>query len=203
MWHTMGVIHIGDTTIYNDMPYGWAKGKGQPEWHERVYSNWYIMWHRCKDPNNIRYEHYKDCIIHDDWIFLSKYIAFYEAQPNFQEFINHPELRWAVGKGKLTEGNRTYGPDTCCLRTSSDNTKNRNMRRGNPTPPKPVIGISIKFKPPLLFKSTSDSKQKGFTQGNISSCCRKAYCKNTNIYKGYRWYFVSYKHNKIYRIKEI
>lgn len=80
------------------------------------------------------------------------------------------------------------------LTTKSENTEERNNRRGNPNPKTPVIAIDNNNNNKiLLFKSTHDAQDKGFDSGNISRCANKSPRHKTH--KGYKWYKVNYKHN--------
>ena len=76
------------------------------------------------------------------------------------------------------------------LITVSENTKEKNNRRGNPNSKIPVIAID-KNNRVLLFKSTLDAQDKGFSRGSIRGCINK----KQNVHKGCKWYKVNYKHN--------
>ena len=60
---------------------------------------------------------------------------------------------------------------------------------------KPVIGIQ--YNSIVLLKSTLEAYNKGFDQGNISRCLKNP--KSTHC--GYKWRYINFKHNKIYRIR--
>ena len=179
--------------IINDMPYGWRRGKDQPLWHLKVYYMWYGMHDRVKNPNNKEYENYKDREIYEDFKYLSKYVEWITQEPKFEEFCKTcDKIKWSIDKDSKDPNNRNYYPQYMTLTTGGKNTKERNNRKGNPTPKTPIIAInSTKI---LLFKSTLDAKNKGFDRRAISRCINK----KQKTHKNYKWYRVNYKHNKTY-----
>lgn len=64
---------------------------------------WKHMFHRVYGSNH---PSYSDCTIHPDWHTFSNFNDFYQKnyKPGFQ-----------LDKDILVEGNRIYGPDTCCF----------------------------------------------------------------------------------------
>lgn len=176
--------------IVNDMPRGWVYSNTQPLWHKKVYQMWMDMWKRCRNPNYHAYENYKDCKIYDDFKYLSKYVEWIISEPRFEEFCETcDKATWSIDKDMKCLGNRNYYPEYMTLTTQSENSKERNNRRGNPNPKTPVIAIDDNKI--LLFKSTRDAQNKGFKHGAISNCINKKW----KFYKGYKWYKVNYKHN--------
>lgn len=54
----------------------------------------------------------------------------------------------------------------------------------------PVIGISVDNSSIITFMSLLDAHKFGFNQNAVCQCCKKRYCKDKNLYKGYRWYYL-------------
>ena len=187
-----------DFGIVNDMDRGWVRGKSQPLWHNKVYHMWVDMWNRVTNIESRSYTNYKDCKIHEDFRYLSNYVNWIMNDPNFEAFCSTCNtVRWTVDKDMKHPGNRNYYPEYMTLTTLSENTKEKNNRKGNPKPKAPVIGIKVDSI--ILLKSMIDGDAKGFDYSNISKCIRKKY----KSHKGYRWYKVNYRHNKKYRVNKI
>lgn len=188
----MTEIHItNNITIYNDMPRGWIAGKDQPLWHKKAYMMWINRWNLCKNPKHFAYENYKDCGIHEDFKYLSKFVDWLISEPRFNEFCETcDKIKWSVDKDSKDPNNRNYYPQYMTLTTGSENSKEMINRCGTPKSKTPVIAMGKNNKI-LLFKSTLDAKDKGFNSGNISKCLNK----KLKTHKGYKWYKVNYKHN--------
>lgn len=189
----MSELHITDeVTIYNDMPKGWKRGKDQPTWHKKVYDMWRHMWARVYTRPD-----WFGCLIHPSFKYLSNYVGFIMSEPRFEEFtLTCDKVSWTIDKDAKDPNNRNYYPEYMTLCTKSENTQERNSRRGNPNPKVPIIGI--KGDSVILLKSMFDGDAKRFNNGNISLCLNK----KRKTHKGYKWYKVNYKHNKTYRIKK-
>ena len=189
----MTEIHITDkVVIYNDMPRGWIKGKGQPRWHVKVYDMWRDRWRRVYGDI-----HYFGCLIHPDFKFLSKFVEWIMSELVFEEFTKTcDKVMWCVDKDIKYPGNRDYYPEFMTLTTQIENAKERLNRVGNPTTfildnPKPKIPvIALGGNKVLLFKSTLDARNKGFVPSHISKCLKG----NRKTHKGYKWFKVNYKH---------
>ena len=191
--------------IKNDMPKGWLKEKS----HMKIYDMWRSMWRRIYSSS-----YYYDCSVIDDWRLLSNYYNWFITLPNYQNFLDNLNLMWCIDKDDICPGNRCYCPEYCTLMLQSDNTKERLMRCGNPfsssdikrvcnfnekarvnsglSRRKPVIGRGVKI---ILLMSAKDGKKFGFAPSNITNCLKKRYF----THKGYKWYYINYKHNKRYR----
>lgn len=188
----------------NDMPKGWVRGKDQPKWHLKAYTMWRHMWRRVY--SNTRIDWF-GCLIHPDFKYFSNFITWLESQPNFDTFKNTcHKVGWSVDKDMKYLGNRNYYPEFMTLCTLSENSKESIKRKGNKhlhtsdihakvgkSCWKPVI--AIRHYEVLLYKSMSHTPYKG---NNISRCCKG----KLKTYMGYRWYFINYKHNRKYRVKD-
>ena len=43
----------------------------------------------------------------------------------------------------------------------------------------------------MTFSSTNDAGRNGFSQGNVSACCRNCYLREgNNVYKGFEWRYI-------------
>lgn len=204
--------------IYNDMPKGWINGKSQPKWHRVAYDMWRCMWTRCYNPMNKNYKWYNDCEVFEDFRCLSYFIKWLEHEEFFNDFKAHPK-GWNIDKDIKSFGNRKYYPKYMSLVSKKDNTKEIFDRRGNPmtkrgnehprrqNPEKwdkaakqrrrPILAISLDKRYVLLFLSQKDATKK-FPNAHITDCCKKR--RNHSL--GFKWYYINYKHNKTYRIKE-
>lgn len=189
----MREVHITkDCIIYNDMEWGWVSGKNQPRWHRSLYDRWKNMWKRCKDPNNDRYDDYKDCPIDDKYQYLSNYINDIQLLEDFDLLKENPS-QYEIDKDRIDSNNRCYYFEHLSIILSTENTKERNTRLGNPNPSIPIIGININDNTFLLFKSPYDALDKGFDPSNIRKCCKGIYCKSKSLYKGYFLELFRYK----------
>ena len=177
------------------MPRGWVTGKGQPKWHELLFKRWRDMWSRCNNPEHPGYDNYKDCKIDENYRYFSKYLNDIMQLENFDKLCDNPKY-WHIDKDIKDPTNRHYYFEHLSIVYYKDNLDERFKRRGKPSPSKPVIGIGIGRDCILLYKSITDTNLKRCL---VRDCCNKCYGKKSNIYKGYKWYYINYKHNKIYR----
>lgn len=183
-----------------DMGRGWSQGKGQPKWHKVVYDKWREMWKRCYDPTHDEYIRYKDVIISDEFKLLSNYVKWIESQPRFEEFCStHKDILWSIDKDA---GGGHYFPHMMVLTTASENSKEAINRCGNShlrselirkKTRKPVIGISNKNI--ILLSCVGDALNYGFKSTGVSMALKK----KLPHYKRYKWFYINYKHNKVYR----
>ena len=201
------MMSMEELGIVNDMPKGWKRGKFQPSWHLKVYNMWFGMHYRVKDPSSVSHKYYKGSKILDDFNHLSKYVEWIISEPMFKEFtLTCDKVRWSVDKDMKCPGNKNYYPEYMTLCTSSDNSIDACSRKPNwhneevrkraiQSQKKPVIGISTSNNSILLFKCINDTKDRGFTQSNVSNALKG----RQKSHRGYRWYYVNYKHNKTLR----
>ena len=175
----------------NDIPYFLKTPYGN-----KIYNLWYGLWERGGINKKRKYlKYYKDVTVCDDWIYFSNFVKWLELQSNYSEFLENIDLRWVIDKDIKQPGNRIYSPEFCILTLASTNCKDVLTRYGNPKPKRPIIAISSSKI--LLFHYLSDAHSKGFYQGNIVSCCKG----KIKSYKGYKWYYLNYKHGK--RLRKI
>ena len=185
-------MNMKELGIINNMPKGWYRGEDQPLWHQKVYHMWKHMWSRVYTELN-----WFGCLIHPDFKYLSNYVDWIMQEPRFEEFCNTcDKVMWSVDKDMKVPNNRNYYPECMTLTTRIENSEECIKRRGNPNPNIPVIAINSSKV--LLFKSTRDARNKGFTQSTVSQCVNKKH----KSHKGYKWYKVNYSCNKVYRLKE-
>ena len=186
-----------------DKPRGWAGGKDQPLWHQKVVRMWRGMWTRCYDPISSNYKNYCLSIIHDDFRIFSNYLDWIMKQPRFEEFCSTcDKVKWTIDKDK--NGNIHYFPEYMELTTQSENSKRRMQSKGSPmkdplnakksgsTRSYPIIGINVHDNTILLFKSAQDAElltNKKFTASCIAKCCRGQY-KNGGIHNDYKWSYL-------------
>ena len=173
-----------------DVERGWSQGKYQPRWHSIVYRKWRNMWKRCYDPEDKDYESYKHVIIADEFKLLSNYIKWIKSQPHFEEFCSTcHEVMWSVDKDK--KGGH-YFPHMMILTTQSENAKEVIDRCGGLSQDKmPVIGVSSSSI--LLFKKKIDARLYNFDPSHVGKCCKGKY---GHKHKGYKWFYINYKHGR-------
>jgi len=75
----------------------------------KVYQRWIGILRRTdhRDPNWKDYELYKDCTLHPDWLYLSKFQEWMETWDDWQNKCVDKDIKYP--------GNRMYGPDTCIM----------------------------------------------------------------------------------------
>ena len=186
-------IRITDTiVIYNDMGRGWTQGKAQPLWHKKVYRMWMNMWRRVYTRS-----HYFGSLIYPPFKYLSNYVKWIEQQPRFGDFCSTCDsIRWVIDKDSKYSRNRDYYPDCMTLMTNDENSQERHNR--NPNPKQPLLGIPLDdTKKIILTLGFNDVIYYEFNPSNV----REFFNKKWKSCKGYKWYKVSYSHNKIYREK--
>lgn len=167
--------------IENDMPKGWVRGKNQPTWHLSLYKRWVHMWERCRNPEHKDYSNYKDCKIDERYRLFSNYIDDISKLENFDKLCENPS-KWSIDKDKIDPNNRYYFFEHLTIISGSANIKERNARRGNPSPMKPILGISLEDNSFIIFKSIRQAKEKGFDPGTIAKCL-KGRAKSHHNYK--------------------
>ena len=187
-----GVKITNKAVIYNDMERGWYNGNTQPLWHKKVYGMWRRIWHRVYSDR-----YYFGSLIDPSFQYLSNFVEWIEQQPRFEEFCaTCNKISWSIDKDSKRPGNRNYYPEYMALTTQSDNSIERINRRGNPTYKQPVLGISLDdTKGMILTVGLNDVKKHGFIPSHVGSCI----AKKQKTHKNYKWYKVSYKHDKKYR----
>ena len=170
-----------------------------------IYFMWRSMWSRVYGHLN-----YFGCQICPRYKYLSNYVKDIYRLDNFEYFKEHPELSWSIDKDFKIKNNRDYYFEALTLMTRSDNTKEANSRRNfsylhyseisakvGKACRKPIIGISKESI--ILLKYRNQARDFNFNPNMISNVLSK----RAKTHRGYRWYYINYKHNKIYRIKEI
>lgn len=184
----------------NDMPRGW---KREEVWRLYACQMWYNMWERVYTHLN-----YFGCQICHDYRYLSKYIEDIQRLENFDLFKETCEdFSWSIDKDIKIKGNRDYYFEALSLVTRNDNTKYTINERGNKhllkvdrvevgrKTRKPIIGISTLNGSVVLFKYLTESELRNFKSTCISNCLNK----RQKTHKGYKWLYVNYKHNKLFR----
>ena len=163
----------------NDMPKRW---RSLNKVNDKIYTMWHGMWKRC---GNSKY--YLDCKVCDEWKYLSNFIKWIECQPNYNNFISTLDIRWVVDKDSLYPGNRIYSPEYCTLMTSSENCKEVVTRCSDRHYKRPCIGIGD-----TIILSLSPSYIRNFNSSKIHLCCKG----HRKTHKGFKWYYVNYKHGR-------
>ena len=169
-----------------DIPYSWLM---EEEWRSKIYSMWNSMWHRVN-----KHPSYKDSKISENYSRLSNYFEDVLSLENFDLFKENPK-GWSIDKDIKIKDNKDYYFEALSLVTLEDNTSERNIRKGYPNSGnfKPIIGINKDTI--ILLKSRNEAKEKGFRPSNITLVCQG----KRPHHKGYKWFYINYKHNKTYR----
>ena len=200
-------MKIKDFGCINDMPRGWVT---QSTLNHTIYKKWVAMWRRVNASEGTHnYKYYHNCSICEEWKLLSNFVKWIESQPLYEEFKLRPK-DFAIDKDFKKEGNKTYCPEYCTLMTKIDNIKEVSINgRNNFITNHPSnnleyrknIGrrfrkglIGIKGSTILLFKSCIEAEQAGYS--GARRCANGEYTHS----KGFKWYFLIYKHNKRFRI---
>ena len=193
-----------DCEIYYDKERGWKQGKGQPKWHKVLVDRWIDMWTRCNNPNDWRYESYKDCKIDERYRTFSNYLNDIMQLDNFDKLCENPS-KWHIDKDKIDPNNRCYYFEHLSIITNSDNSKERMSRKGSPmknpdyakkngdSHKKSIKAININSGEVLYFDSQVDAAEElGILQGSISNCLYG----RAKSYKGYKWEFLDEKNSR-------
>ena len=178
----MGVLKYGNI---NDMPRGWIS---EEKWHHVIYDMWKDMWRRCYTHKN-----YFGCLIHPKFRYLSNFVDWIKVQPNFQDFYNsYLDISWSIDKDIKVSNNRLYYPEFMLLIPRKDNSLDAFKKHNNPSKVLKRFIIGIKKDEKILSKSLRSLDKYGFDHSYISKCCRKIH----KTHKGYKWYYINYKHGK-------
>ena len=143
-------------------------------------------------------------------MYLSNFVNWVESQPSYSNFQSNPK-GWSIDKDIIRPNNRIYCYQFCILTTVSENSIDVNKRKPNykamhtkssrlkasNSRRVSVIGISLVNNQKFLCLGINSIEDYGF----CLSCVRSCLNKQRKTHRGYRWYKVNYKHNKIYRIK--
>ena len=180
-----------DLDLDYDKPRGW---KREELWREKSYRMWKHMWERVTES-----PYYKDCKIHEKFRVFSNFLKWLENEPRFEEFkATCHETCWCIDKDMKLKGNKNYYPEFMTLCTQSENSKERNIRWGNPwhtentrkkaglKTRKPIIGISLVDNSMIIFDSINDAKAKDFNSSSIVNVLKG----RQKSHKGYKWYYL-------------
>lgn len=191
--------------IKNDMPRGWVRGKNQPKWHRSLYNRWKHMWVRCKNPLSPDYATYKDIPIDESFRLLSIYVDTVSKLINFDRLCDEPN-NYHIDKDLKY---REYSPKSLSIVHHSENRKEMFDRCGHPYNSvkatrtqwlnrKRLIAINIETGHVRVYTCAPDAKRlHGFDPSHIGRCA-----KGLEVaHKGYKWYYVNFKHFKTYRVK--
>lgn len=79
----------------------------------KAYRSWVNMFHRVHNPPTDRVKRcYSDVTISNEWYCFQDFAKWYVA---FQNNLPTVNFSWYLDKDLLVPGNRSYGPDVCCL----------------------------------------------------------------------------------------
>ncbi len=103
-----------------------------------AYIAWRDMIHRCYNPKlREKYNTYNDCMVDDRWHNFQNFAKWFSSS-KFSERGYH------LDKDLLVRGNKTYGPDNCCLLPPALNYLIRiNRPNKQPLGKNPLIGATI------------------------------------------------------------
>lgn len=118
-----------------------------------------------------------------------------------QAFISNPQHFKEINHiDEVKTDNRASNLEWCD-RSYNINFGSRNERISKAKKGKPNIGVKIALSKRVaqidknsnevikIWNSMQECQRHGFSQGNISQCCRNCYY-GSNIYKGYKWQYV-------------
>lgn len=96
----------------------------------KEYNAWEGILHRSFD-KKLKEEHptYKDVSCCEEWLFYPNFYEWLHKQENFQKWLDG--ARWAVDKDIIIKGNKTYGPEFCCLVPMEINTLFASQTKGD------------------------------------------------------------------------
>lgn len=97
---------------------------------------------------------------------------------------HYTNLEWTSHKDNMNHGTRNERAGKAL--SGSNNPRSKN-----------IIGYSTTTTKVIIIQSTGQAKKFGFNQGHICECCNGKYF-GSNVYKGYRWYYLDdIKNNKL------
>ena len=160
----------------NDMPKGWLK---ESNVNMHIYDFWRLMWRRVGSHPN-----YKDCIICNDWKYLSNFFDWITKEDLYKIFSEHP-YGYCIDKDMKKPGNKIYSPEYCTLTTISNNSKEMIERCGSPNKGKYKSIIRLQTTPLLakVYNSVNDAKLDGYSV--------QYPLKHKTPSKGYYWYYLT------------
>lgn len=82
----------------------------------REYTLWYNMIRRCVPGGEVQQKNtsYLGCTIHQDFIHFQDFAEWCQNQIGFDK-------KWVLDKDIIIQGNKVYGPETCCFVPESIN----------------------------------------------------------------------------------
>ena len=164
----------------NNMPYGWIS---KSDVNLKICRLWKQMWNRVYHDR-----YYIGVTIYPKWKYLSNFVSWVEAQPNYKEFSENP-FSYSIDKDILRKDNRVYCPKYCQLVLSKTNRKDSWYRNGRPNrKKKAIIGIPLDDSNPILvFDGCSDVDKYGFNVSGVYQCLKGSYKQH----KSYKWYYIT------------
>ena len=152
----------------------------------REYDLWKHMLERCySDKRHEKNPTYKDCSVCDRWLVFANFLEDLPLIDGYELWRDNPKQGISLDKDIKVKGNKVYSLETCKFVSKSNNSKER-MKRCNPNQPKKVMAISLTENKVIVFQSMAQAKKLGFTQQNISKCCKG----KRKSHKGYKWQYV-------------
>lgn len=115
------------------------------------------MLHRCYYKKELeRHPTYRGCTVCDEWLRLSGFVPFWEA--NYRP-------KYELEKDILVKGNKVYGPDTCCFVPRRINILFTNRKRFRGELP---VGVSVSENG-LKYKAAYDRNGKSTLIGQFDT----------------------------------
>lgn len=152
---------------------------------------WLNMFERVFNDKREGYQYWKDSKIHESLYLKSNFVKWIESEPLYDELVKNPKAGWCIDKDSKCPGNKNYYPEYMTLMLKSDNVKERNSRKGNPSLQirKPIIGIPLdnkNFKIVFPYVNWYAKFLGEFSDYSITKCAKGL----KDSYKGYKWYYL-------------
>jgi hypothetical protein len=158
---------------------GWAKGRGQPKWHEILYDKWKNMWTRVYTDIE-----YFGKTIQPKYKYFSGYVEDIMKLENFDLFKENP-YGWSIDKDIKGGTHVGYYFEYLSLITQSNNSKDARARNRKT---RSVIAIGEDI---LIFTEINKAKMLGFDVKHM-----RYYISKKKLHNGYRWYYINYNHGR-------
>ena len=128
-----------------------------PNCNPKCLQTWVGMLHRCYYKKELeRHPTYRGCTVCDEWLRLSGFVPFWEA--NYRP-------KYELEKDILVKGNKVYGPDTCCFVPRRINILFTNRKRFRGELP---VGVSVSENG-LKYKAAYDRNGKSTLIGQFDT----------------------------------
>lgn len=165
--------------------------------YKTLYSRWYKMIQRCYDKTCLDFKNYGGVgvTVCDRWHSLSNYITDIKKVKGYENIVNAPKL-WEIDKDLKSLDCKIYSPDTVTIIRREENTKERNLRRGQPSKKgDKIVQLTQNGDFVRMFDSIVEASDKtGINRNSIRNVANKK--PHSKTAGGYKWNKLKDYHEK-------